>query len=52
MFALFVEIKDAHTHQTIIMNVQIQMMWGKLVVCTVAMTANGLQIAEGGALYH
>jgi hypothetical protein len=41
MFALFVEIKDAHTQQTITMNAQIQMMLGKLVVCMVAMTANG-----------
>jgi hypothetical protein len=40
MFALFVEIKDALTQQTIITNAQTQMMLGKLVVCMVAMTAN------------
>ena len=41
MFALFVEIKDVHTQQTIITNAQTQTMLGKLVVCMVAMTANG-----------
>ena len=41
MFARFVEIKDVHTHQTIIMNAQIQMKSVKLVVCMVAMTADG-----------